>query len=215
MTFLELCQRLRQEVGAAGSGPASVTGQHGEYARLVGWVQQAWTEVQTKRPDWLFMWAEGEIEMEDGYREYALPNDWASFIPGTIFLGDRRLRLLPYPEFRRRYRSEAPAEPRHITVTPDQVLTLSSSVQIDAPPAPGQTLSFEYYRSPQQLTANDDLPRLPEPYHMLIVYRAMVQYGLYENAGEVVQQGMVNAGPLMLQLERTQLPAVTMAGALA
>lgn len=215
MTFLELCQRLRQEVGAAGTGPASVTGQHGEYARLIGWIQQEWTQIQTERPDWQFAWAEGEIEMEDGYREYALPNDWASFIPGTIYLDDRKLTLLGYPDFRRRYRSGAPSVPQHITVTPDKVLTLSAAVQIDAPPAPGQVLTFEYYRKPQQLTANGDVPRLPSRYHMLIVYRAMVQYGLYENAGEVVQQGMANAARLMSRLERTELPDASMPGALA
>lgn len=215
MTFLELCQRLRQEVGAAGTGPASVTGQHGEYARLIGWIQQAWREIQIRRDDWQFAWAEGEIEMEDGYREYALPSDWASFIPGTIYLDDRQLTLLAYPDFRRRYRQQAPSEPRHITVTPDKVLTLSSAVQIDAPPAPGQLLTFEYYRKPQELAANGDTPRMPARHHMLIVYRAMVQYGLYENAGEVVQQGMAGAEPLLRDLERTQLPIVSMPGALA
>jgi hypothetical protein len=131
MTFLELCQRLRQEVGAAGSGPAAVTGQHGESARLVGWIQQAWTDLQAKRPNWQFAWQIGEIEMEDGYREYALPADWQSFVRETIYLDDRRLGLLPWSEFRRRYRNPPENEPRHITVRPDRVLTLSSAVQLD------------------------------------------------------------------------------------
>lgn len=215
MTFLELCQRLRQEVGAAGTGPAAVTGQHGESARLVGWIQQEWVNLQSKRPDWQFSWAEGEIEMEDGYREYALPSDWAIFVPGTIYLENRPLVLLPYAEFRRRYRTPPEGEPRHLTVRPDRVMTLSSAVQIDAPPAPGQVLSFEYYRKPQVLAANGDVPRLPANFHMLIVYRAMIQYGMYENAPEVVQQGSANANAMMPELERTQLPRVELAGSLA
>jgi hypothetical protein len=215
MTFLELCQRLRQEVGAAGAGPASVTGQHGEYARLIGWIQQAWLEIQNLRQDWRFAWAEGVIPMEDGYRDYALPDDFAHFIPETIFLDDTPLTLLPYRVFRRLYRKSSPDRPRHITVTPGDVLRLASAIQIDASPGEGEVLSFEYYRAPQALTANTDVPRLPEPYHMLIVYKAMMQYGLYENAPEVIQQGSTQAQPLLTQLHNRELPAVGLAGALA
>ncbi|WP_043530471.1 hypothetical protein [Litchfieldella xinjiangensis] len=215
MTFLQLCQRLRQEVGAAGTGPAAVTGQHGEAQRLIGWIQQAWTEIQATRPDWRFAWAEGLIELESGYRDYALPDDFASFIPDTIYLDDRELTLLPYSEFRRRFRNAAPAQPRHITVTPGDVMRLGGVLHFDGTPGEGERLSFEYYRSPQELVTGSDVPRLPLEYHMLIVYRAMIQYGLYENAGEVVQQGMSNANRLMTEVERTQLPSVSFAGPLA
>ncbi|TDX29101.1 hypothetical protein DFO67_108145 [Modicisalibacter xianhensis] len=215
MTFLELCQRLRQEVGAAGAGPASVTGQHGEYARLIGWIQQAWLEIQNLRTDWRFAWAEGAITMEDGFRDYALPDDFASFIADTIYLDDAPLTLLPYRIFRRHYRNASPSRPRHITVTPGDVLRLAGALQIDAPPGEGEVLTFEYYRTPQALTANSDVPRMPEPYHMLIVYKAMVQYGLFENAPEVVQQGNSQMQPLLTELHNRELPGIDMPGALA
>ncbi|QJQ93915.1 MULTISPECIES: hypothetical protein [Halomonadaceae] len=215
MTFLELCQRLRQEVGAAGTGPAAVTGQHGEYARLIGWIQQAWMEIQTRRTDWRFSWAEGEVELESGYRDYALPDDFARFIPGTIYLDDRQLTLLPYSEFRRRFRKAAPERPRHITVTPGDVMRLGGALTFDGMPSEDETLSFEYFRKPQVLSANGDTPRLPEEHHMAIVYRAMTQYGLYENAPEVIQQGASNEARLMNEIERSQLPAVVLPGGLA
>ncbi|WP_404466263.1 hypothetical protein LG331_08235 [Vreelandella aquamarina] len=215
MTFLELCQRLRQEVGAAGSGPAAVSGQNGEAQRLVNWIRQAWLEIQSQRADWAFAWATGEIEMEDGYREYALPNNFASFIPETIYLEDRRLRLITYPEFRRHFRKAKQEVPRYITVKPSGAASLDSSVEIDANPGETQFLTFEYFRLPQSLSLNTDVPRLPDHYHMAIVYRAMIQYGMYENAPEVVQQGQLNLERVMTDVARTQLPAMELGGPLA
>lgn len=215
MTYLDLCQRLRQEVGAAGDGPAAVTGQHGEYKRFIDWVRQEWIGIQTTYPDWRFAWAEGMIEMEDEFRDYSLPGDFGAFIEGTIFMDDRPITLLPYRVFRQRFRNASPTTPRYITVTPVDVLRLNSKVQIDAAPGQGQKLWFEYYRSPQVLQGNTDIPRLPTEYHMLIVYQAMVQYGMYENAAEVVQQGASNVARLMNDMLRSELPTIRTPGALA
>lgn len=215
MTFLELCQRLRQEVGAAGVGPAAVKAQHGEAARLISWISQAWTEIQTEHRDWRFAWAMGEVMMEDGYRDYPLPNDFGSFIPETIYLGDRRLTLLPYRIFRQRFRKPTVQEPKHLTVTPDDTLRTGGVLSIDGIPDENDALTFEYYRKPQVLAENGDVPRLPEEYHMLIVYQAMIQYGLYENAGEVVQQGSANTQRILRLITDSELPDMTLPGALA
>ncbi|WP_445012172.1 phage adaptor protein [Vreelandella stevensii] len=215
MTFLELCQRLRQEVGAAGNGPAAVNGQNGEALRLVNWIRQAWLEIQSQRTDWGFAWAAGEIEMENGYREYALPDNFATFIPDTVYLGSVPLKVISYPEFRRHYRQESPGQPRYITVKPSGSASLNSAVELDATPGATEFLTFEYYRTPQLLAANNDTPRLPAHHHMAIVYRAMIQYGLYENAPEVVQQGQINLDRAMNDVARTQLPAMKLGGPLA
>ncbi len=55
MDYLSLCQRLRKEAGVSGDGPATVVGQTSMYDKLVGWIDTAWQEMQTSRPDWLFM----------------------------------------------------------------------------------------------------------------------------------------------------------------
>jgi len=38
MTYLQLVQALHREAGLAGSAPASVSGQAGMAAKLVGWI---------------------------------------------------------------------------------------------------------------------------------------------------------------------------------
>ena len=69
-TYLEICKRVRQEAGIAGTGPASVLNQTGEYKRVVDWVASAWEDLQNKRSDWL--WMQGDftfvtIASQDSY----------------------------------------------------------------------------------------------------------------------------------------------------
>ncbi|MHB0775426.1 phage adaptor protein [Halomonas sp. WWR20] len=210
MTFLELCQRLRREVGAAGSGPATVTGQNGEYLRLIGWIAQAWQEIQAERRDWRFAWSETEIEVSPEFRDYPVPDDFEHWIPETLRIGINQLRPMEYSDFRARYREPSNASaPSVITLLPD------NRIRLDTSPPATSLLAFEYFRTPQVLTENGDVPRLPERYHMLIVYRAMIQYGLFENAPEVVQQGGANASRLMSDMLISELPSMEIGGALA
>lgn len=207
MTFLELCQRLRQEVGAAGTGPAAVTGQHGEYQRLIGWIAQAWLELQLERRQWRFAWAEAEIELDPAFRDFSPPADLGHWEAATLRVGDQRLSALDWPTFRDRYRADSGHErPTAITQLPDGTLRLDTT-----PPDAGP-LTFEYYRSPQVLAANGDTPRMPEHFHMLIVYRAMLSYALYENAPEVAQKAQLAEQGVMIAMEHSELPDMEIFG---
>lgn len=202
MTFLELCQRLRQEVGAAGNGPPSVASQTGEYARLVGWVQTAWREIQNERR-WLFDWAQGAVELSSLDTQYALPGDFDEWNPGTLRAGGNPISVVPWSEL------EAGSVLSVAAIAPDGTLHLN------APPKEAATLTFEYWRTPQELVSNTDEPRMPSRFHMAIVYRAMTQYGLYENAPEVIQQGNLNETRMMYRLLQSQVPSIELAGPLA
>ncbi|MBH8578792.1 hypothetical protein [Bisbaumannia pacifica] len=210
MTFLELCQRLRQEVGAAGTGPAAVTGQHGEYQRLVSWVATAWQEIQLERRHWRFAWAEASVTLDPAFRDFAGPADLDRWEADTLRIDGTRIHELPWAMFRERYRQDSEAErPTVITRLPDDTLRL------DTTPAAAGALTFEYYRLPQTLTANGDVPRMPEAYHLLIVYRAMLAYALYENAPEVAQQARVGEQQIMPEMLRRELPEAKLGGPLA
>ena len=56
MTFLELVQRYRQEIGGArgSSGPVTVVGQVGELKRAVDNIADAWVKIQNLHPNWKF-----------------------------------------------------------------------------------------------------------------------------------------------------------------
>lgn len=204
MTFLELCQRLRQEVGAAGNGPANVAGQSGEYARLIGWVQTAWREIQLERR-WRFDWSLGQVELTTEDTQYPLPDDFDTWVVDTLRFGSQAIRVLPWEELRY-------AASDHLTcaaIAPDGVLHLNAATKTSG------VLMFEYWRTPQELESNNDVPRMPTRYHMAIVYRAMLQYGLYENAPEVVQQANANYREVMMRVAATELPPINTGEALA
>jgi mannitol/fructose-specific phosphotransferase system IIA component len=63
--------------------------------------------------------------------------------------------------------------------------------------------------------ADTDVPGIPENLHMVIVYKAMEYYGLFESAGEVLQRARVGFSSLRGQLEREQLPSVYLGNPLA
>ena len=55
MNNLQLCQRLRQEAGIAGNGPATTVDQPGELGRIVNWISQAYEDIQNNDLAWRFL----------------------------------------------------------------------------------------------------------------------------------------------------------------
>lgn len=45
-TYLELCQAFREDIGIAGTGPATVVGQTGILGRIVRWIADADITIQ-------------------------------------------------------------------------------------------------------------------------------------------------------------------------
>ena len=58
MTFLELCQTVRQEVGLSGTGPTTVVSQEGQLKVVVDFVIEADHQVQGLWSDWNFLWSQ-------------------------------------------------------------------------------------------------------------------------------------------------------------
>ncbi|MGC6246082.1 hypothetical protein ACMXZD_08075 [Pasteurella multocida] len=59
MNFLQLAQRLRQEMNDTGEGPTQVTNQRGRSLEYVNAIREAWNDIQTIR-DWdRRFWREG------------------------------------------------------------------------------------------------------------------------------------------------------------
>lgn len=56
-------------------------------------------------------------------------------------------------------------------------------------PKAGYTVVGDYYTAPVLLTADTDIPAMPDRFHLAIVYKAMVSCGLFESASEIIQRG--------------------------
>ena len=55
MNFLQIVNRVRQNVGLSGADLTTVTGLTGESARLANWVNESWLDMQAMRRDWQWL----------------------------------------------------------------------------------------------------------------------------------------------------------------
>lgn len=197
MNYIELCERTRMECGVSGSDN-SVNGAVGEWFRIITWVNQAWLYVQNEfisndilRRAFLFP----TVPMKQSYTpdEIGLSNfqRWsnASFRLMQNSVGDERiLDQIPFDTFRDTWllasNKVSFQVPTVIAVGPDQSLWLA------LPPNDEYQINGEYYCVPHEMKADHDEPEnFPAHYHMMIVYKAMQHFAMYENASEVLQRG--------------------------
>ncbi len=233
MTYLAICHDTRRECRVAGTGPSAVTGQVGRLADLVAWVAQAYTEIQEAK-DWNWLRSTFTVNTVANDDTYAYTDCTDSRLSATIsrfsrwwlercnepnvtiYLtsagvgGENYLPPIAWTDFRERYKrgTQTTGQPIHITIDPQNNLVLGPK------PDAVYTINGEYQMSPQILTADADVPEMPARFHSLIMYRAMEKYGASNNAQEVFQRGGYEGGRKMRNLERDQLPPVTLAGPL-
>lgn len=203
MNFLQLCQRLRQETGISDSGPSNVTGQTGDMKRLVDWVNQSWVRIQGIG-QWNWMWKEGEV-LVPANTNTATTTD--RLIEGTIYLDGNALTLVSYPKFRDLTKLQDIGT--LIAYKPDGTLILSSTSTVD------RTLVYEAYRQPQRMVNGVDVPAIPEPYRMLIVWGALLEYAMFDEAPELAQKARLNYEQLLAELQRNTLPEMLASSPLA
>lgn len=225
MTFLQLAARLRQECAGNGTGPATVTSQTGELKRIVDWVAATDEEVQQEHDTWRFMAGSFTLNTVADDGSYAAADcvtpvtdlrSWREtslkiYLLGTGVADQTRLRFMDYDQWDATYNTGAQTSgrPLYFTVGHDMSLRLG--------PAPNAVyrISGEYQKSVTTMTNNTDTPVYPAEFHMLAVYGGMMKYGRYTGAGEVYADGERMYKKLMRRMERTQLPRLRLAGALA
>ncbi len=99
--------------------------------------------------------------------------------------------------------------PNTVTINPAKSLELGPIADI------GYTIVGEYYATPTEMALDADIPALPIKFHLAIVYAAMMRYGMYEAASEVIQQGQMEYTKWKQRMLADQLPEFQTGGALA
>ena len=219
MTFLALCQKLRQMVGIPGEGPISVLGQTKELLRVVNYIEQAWNAIQIERPDWFFLREDFSFPTIAHQQEYTPAHagltDFGSWISDSFTLYDTLsdemyLNQIEYQAFREVYLmgglATQYARPQYITVSPKKSLLLALS------PDNIYTLKGEYNQTPNIMVNDIDEPIIPTRFHMIIVYLAMMEYATYEAASEIYERGLNQYNYFYAQLVDDQTEAITAAG---
>lgn len=224
MTYLQICQRFRQEAGIAGTGPDSVALQTGESKRIVDWVNSAYEDIQLERTNWFWMRDDFEFNTTIDQFEYTPlqagittrfsnwdVNTIKSFRTSIGVTNEFEIGELSY----RRYRS--------IYLTGFQpsgtpiIFSISPSLNLLLGPKPDDvfTVSGQYWKTPQVLSVDGDVPEMPSQFHMLIVYKALEMYAYYESAPEVLARAQKYINRYKNRLEMNQLPDIELPEPLA
>ena len=129
MTFLELCQTVRSEVGISGTGPTTVIGQEGQLLSIVNFTAEADFLIQGLWLDWNFLWAQFATETQANKRELkkTKPDDLGSWDVTSFWLDytsdtNYPLDLMGYLEWRNVHRQGTMqvGVPSYAVIQPDQ-----------------------------------------------------------------------------------------------
>ena len=193
MNYLELVRRLRVEASVAGSIPASVAGQTGEIARLVGWVADAWREIQGNRL-WKWQWEQATVTVN------ATTNVVTSSIPArrwvkdSAFITDKNLDFIEWGEFRLIYPVVSDGDITAWSIRPDNAFVTNYK------PTTNTSISVERYAIPTELVNDGDTPAMPSRWHMAIVWKALMKYADCEEAGVLRATAEAKLAPILAEI---------------
>jgi hypothetical protein len=226
MNKLQLVNRLRMEVGSSAPVVSSTVNQSGEIARLVGWIDSAHLDVESEHQDWQWMRKSASLTTVAGQAQYAIGTDilitdfgkWSeatfrNYVTSVGLSSEIFMTPVDYDTYRDSYQYGAlrltQSRPLEFAIGPGKQVCLGPV------PAAGYTVTGDYFRAPRELSGDTDTPDMPTQYHMAIVYRAMMMYGRYESAPEVISDGEANYRRILGLLSIDRLPQVVFGGALA
>lgn len=207
LTYLELCQKTRQECSIPGSGPASVTDQNGILQRIVTWVADADYMIQSAYADWNFLWAQWAETTIVSTANYVAPSDLGSWDTESFYLDyttshSTPLKLVGYPDWRAKYRngSQTASKPNQVTILPDRSVTLSPT------PDGAYALTADYHTLPTRLTANTDTSAIPERFERAIIALAKTKFAEEEGSPVLLQNAMNEYVYWLEELKKHELP---------
>jgi hypothetical protein len=205
MNLLQMAQRLHRESGRSGIGPASLVDLSKEQQRLVDYIADAWTELQSRETDWRFMrkrktatlvagqssYTAADLAITDFGRWRPQGDDYQPNLYGTTAPDNYvRLDFMPLDEWRENYvYSTQPAgRPLNWSVDDDDSLLIGPAP--DA--ADTYSLRKEYKRTPTVLVENSSTPDIAPEFHMILVWRALIEVGKMDNAPDVLSRATAN-----------------------
>lgn len=234
MNFLELARKTRQWSGSSAEQIATVVDQVGRKGLIVDAVSQAWDLIQTKHSSWRWLRSEFTANLsavtpptEARYTAASFGltrfTDWfhdnlngpTPYRPMRVYLtatglaDESELSEIAWETWRTKYGRgvQVADKPIEWSAAPDGRLCLGR-----APNAP-YTIRGEYWKGSQTLAANTDTPEMPSRFHMAIVWRAVLLLTEADEADTLVYARAENKyNELLTQLERDQLPPITIGG---
>ena len=209
MTFLELCQAVRQEVGVSGTGPTTVLNQEGQLKVIVDFVADADFQIQVLWDDWDFLWSQYSSTLSTGTKEPVLqkPTDLGTWDMRSFYLdytSDDALHLegLSYVDWRtdQRQGTQTNSSPAYVVVQPDM------NVFVAPPPDQAYTITADYWKVPSRMAAHATVSPIPEQFPRTIVARAKTLWAAREEAPEILLSASAEYADMLDKLESSRLP---------
>lgn len=216
----------------------AVAGATGSVGRVVGWVNDALSDILMAHDDWDFMRSSNILGQGVSFATIAGQASYPLGAgPGTVGVAvdtlgkwdresiwcnttatgpndEANLGEVTFDAWRAAYMNNANrnvrTRPTVFAVGPDLSLCLGP------PPNGLYSVTGDYFAAPATMVLDADIPAgLPTRFHMLIVYKAMQSYAGYESAPEVMERGSQQYASMYAQLEALRAPRIGFAGALA
>lgn len=220
-TFLELAQSAAWESGTVSNRgePSTVDERSGRAARFIGWVEREWTAIQRRHELWAFR--QGDMQSVTAplvAEQSAAAMGLARFTSWRLkdrdgrplaYVGDRPLSVVTWDEMRAMQRRPEVGLPRMIAVAPNLRIVLHPTPDAMLP------ISLAYIKAPQVLTLATDIPEMPEEFHDVIMFGALVRMGRFDEAVSQVPEWRMEHRRIIGEMERLLLPPVRFGGPLA
>jgi len=207
MTFLELCQRVRQESGISGSGPTTVVNQQAILAKVVEWVRQADLDIQRLHPDWTFLWRFTTASLQSDVRQYTnldLGLDTFSRVK-RISIDGYDLTELDWELFRRRGYVSASDRQRPTTYS----FRTDGVLMVYPTPDAAYSLEIDYSLPAKPMLDDIDVSVIPEPYHDIILHKALMYYASHEEDKMLLQVATQRYESTLSELGADCLPKIS------
>ena len=184
MNRLALVSELHRECSVAGAGVATTIDQRDEIGRLVGWIDQAYEQTQSKYFDWRFLRSSGTFTTQANTNIIQAPADLNIWDRERLFDSSLALQLMTsFDEYKDGINVTNIGKPSEFLINADNTLTALPY------PDDAYTYTFSYFKKPDVMTADASVPLIPEQFQRVIIGLAMTMYGNYEAAPEIAAQG--------------------------
>lgn len=208
MNFKTLVSKVHLHAGLQGSVVSVEATDYQEY--LAEAVRSAWIDLQNQREDWKFMREIVTFTTSVGTHEYtnddimtSVGNTFgvAKWDRDSFFKDGDEMKELSWDDYRK--------DPDSYNEEADSVRFVVQEYRpqkLFVPSVEAATIQAEYYRTPQELLKNTDVPLLPEEFHYIIVWKALEDVAAYLGNGAIYERHSFKHDVLENKLMRSQVP---------
>jgi hypothetical protein len=222
-TFLQICLDAWEESGLSGTGPSDVTKATGIQKRMVGWVRQSWIDIQQFRSDWPWMYKPFSFNTSANKQSYPLTELNLTDVERWIFkgasiyktadgvAGEQDIGALTYEIWWINYRKglQIPAMPGRLFFDP-----VDNSLMVFPVPEDEYTIVLRYYKAPQRLAINGDIPTIPtnEAWQEIIKWRALYLYAFHDGAPALLDEAEFQYDEMITAMDNRYGQAMNIVG---